>query len=485
MVELTLEQQRALALAEARRRQAEAVGPAVPPAPPAAPAAPARDDVGVAGHLSSGLNEGIANMAGMPVDAMTWGLNKLGMGIEKPFGGSESLKGMLAPVISDAAPDSAVERITRRVGQDVGAGAVAGPVSGVASLGGLALNTAADVGSGVAGAITSEVTDNPVANVVASLLGGGAVVAGAKAARPGPQAPSNDALRARENELWQQVRDSNVRLTPNASQELKGNVSARAFDMRMKPSLHGPEATSAVDEVWSLPDRPSLWDVEEARRFIGDNTPAGYDKASTSRVMTGLKGEIDAYLDNIPHPDAGIAKEARDVSRRRIASEKLDRTLDRAERQAARANNGANVVNSQRGRIDAILNSPKERASFKPSELEQMEAIVRGTTGTNAARTIGSISPTRGGMYAAANALGFGAGVGTGDPLMMALTAAPGAISMVARQIGEKLTDQQIQRLSATIRNGSVPIPGKALSEAEQAVLSALLGVQAANQAEQ
>lgn len=446
---------------------------------------------------TTGINEGIAQMLGLPGMGMS-ALVNMGLAAESgndpagpvqmpEIGGPEFYQGVGRDLglISETDPQTAGQRIARRVGQDVGAGALAAPVAGVSSLGGLALNTAADVGSGLAGGLTSEVTDDPIANIIASLLGGGSVVGASRAARPGPQAPSNEALRAVEDALWQRVRDSNVRLTPRATQELQGNVSAKAFDMRMKPSLHGPEATAAVDEIWSLPSRPSLWEIEEARRFVGDSTPVGYDKASTARITTGLKREIDDYLSGIPHPDARIADEARDISRRRIASEKLDRTLDRAERQAARANNGANVVNSQRQRIDAILNSPKDRASYKPSEIEQMEAIVRGTPGTNAARFLGSISPTRGGFYAGGNAglVGGVLGASGGDPVLTALAATPGAISAMARHVGESLTDQQIKKLSSTIRNGGTPLPGKTLTEGEQAVVRALLMVGASEHA--
>jgi hypothetical protein len=438
-------------------------------------------------QAGTGTSEGIANMAGFPVDMVTKGLNYLGAGIEKPFGGSESIKGLLDPFMSDVDPQTAGQRIGRRVGQDVGAGAVAGPLAGIKSAGAAGLSTVSDALSGLVGGATSEVTDDPTINAITSLLAGMGPTALSHAARPGPQAPTNDALRAREAGLWKQVEDSKLRLTPNASQELKGNVSAKAYDLKMNPSLHGPEATAAVDEVWNLPDRPSLMDLEEARRFIGGNTPAGFDKKSTARVTTGLKKEIDAYLDNLGHPDAGIAKEARDTSRSRIASEKLDRTLDRADRQASRAHNGANVVNSQRQRVDAILNSPKESASFKPSEIAQMNEIVRGSGATNKARLVGSISPMRGGAFAGGNGLAVGGAalLSGGDPLLTALAATPGVISAISRQIGEHLTDQQIQRLSATVRNGGVPVAGKTLSQGEQAVLQALLASQAANQTQQ
>lgn len=433
-------------------------------------------------QVGTGTSEGIANMIGLPVDAVTGGLNMLGAGIEKPFGGSESIRGLLDPFMSDVEPQTMGQRIGRRVGQDVGAGAVAAPVAGVASLGGAALNAGADAASGLAGGLTSEVTDNPAINAIVSLLAGTGVAAGPYMARPGPQAPSNAALRSQEDALWQQVRDSGTRLSPTGSQALKGDVSAKAFDMRMKPSLHGPEATAAVDEVWSLPDRPTLWEVEEARRFIGENTPSMPDKKSTARVTVGLKEAIDRFMDRVPGSET--AKEARDVSRRRIASEKLDLSIDKAERRAARSGSGGNAINTSRQNIDALLNSPKQASTFTKAEREIMDTIVRGDRATNTARKVGGLSPDKGALPLAGNVAAMTAGVMSGDPVTALATITPGAVGFFAKKIGEDLTDAQIKRLSETIRNGGVPVPGKAMTAGEKAVLTALLSTQLANGAE-
>jgi hypothetical protein len=496
--------EQALALAKARRLRAESEAAAQPqgaeamrargltspdPANANAAALSGMFPTSLPEQVGSGTAEGIGNMLGFPVDMMTKGVNAVGglagmSPIETPFGGSETMKAGLGSFISDVQPQTAAQRIGRRVGQDVGAGAVAGPLAGVGSLGGMALNAAADTASGLVGGLTAEATDDPNINAIVSILAGMGPVAASRAARPGPQAPTNDALRTRETALWDQVRDSRMRLTPNASQELKGNVSAKAYDMRMKPSLHGPEAPAAIDEVWGLPDRPTLWDIEEARRFIGENTPAGFDRKSTARITTGLKGEIDAYLDNIKHPDAGVARDARDVSRRRIASEKLDRSIDKAERRASASGTGGNTMNTPRQNLNRILDSPRESASFTKGEQGEMREIIDGKGGTNAARRLAGLSPDRGTLPLAGNVASFTAGMMTGDPLVAALSATPGAIGFAAKKIGERLTDAQINRLSEVIRNGGVSVPQKALTEGEKAVLSALLSTQLANQAQ-
>jgi hypothetical protein len=483
-----------------------------PPETIKAVAAKAAKGTNLVEQVGTGTSEGIANMAGLPVDAMTGALNwagdKTGLWgpIEEPFGGSESIEGLLDPFMADMPPQTRAQRIGRRVGQEVGATTVGAPVAGARSAGDFILNSASALGSGLAGGGMSELTDDPIANVVASLIGGALPVAGSFDLRSGPQAPSNARLKGVEDALWEKVKESEFRLSPRQAEEMKGAVSANAIDQRMNETLH-PKGPGAVDEVYGLSQSPSLDEVAETRKAVNRAIPPGFDAVDEARVIKGVGRTIDNEMDEVAaaakpsyrlengvpvmtsdggRGDIETWRDARDVSRQRMASEKLDRTLDRAERQAARSHNGGNVVNSQRQRIDAILNSPKESSVFKPNELEQMDEIVRGTRGTNAARLLGSISPVRGGAYAGGNLgmIGAAAGFSGGNPIVTGLAATPGIISAVARQIGETLTDRQIEKLSATIRNGGVPVSEKALTAGERAVLSTLLASQAANQTE-
>ena len=87
-------------------------------------------------QAGTGTSEGIAGMAGMPVDLLTKGINAVGglagmPPIQNPVGGSESIRGALSPFMSDTEPQTMGQRLARRIGQDVGAGAVAAPVAGI------------------------------------------------------------------------------------------------------------------------------------------------------------------------------------------------------------------------------------------------------------------------------------------------------------------------------------------------------------------
>lgn len=463
------ERERLILIARAKQKQqAEAAAAAAP-------------QTNLVEQVGTGTSEGIANMLGLPVDAMTGALNWMGAGIEQPFGGSESIRGLLDPFMSDVDPQTAGQRIGRRVGQDAGAGAVAAPVAGISTLGGMALNMGADAASGLAGGATAEVTDNPIANIVASLLAGGGVVSGSRAARP-DGVPSIDELRAREAKLYGQVENSDFRLSPHQTQELQGNVSARMHDEGMYPPQH-IGARGAVERFYEMPNRhpagtPSLGDVEDVRQYVNQKvTPS--QVPGEQELGMAMKNEIDAYLSKLEAQggegveDIAAARQAHETSRRRISAQELEDVFQKAGWRAASTGLGGNDINAARQNVRRILEKPG--GGYTPEQIAKMKEIVEGTTATNAARAVGGLSPQRG-LGGLATLGGAGMGVQSGNPAWIA----PPLIGMVAQAIGEHLTKKQVGDLSAMIRNGG-PV-SKSLTEGEQAVLNALLAIQAGQQ---
>lgn len=118
-----------------------------------------RNDLGgvTRGYLAttSGFNRGLANVAGAPVDAVNWGLGKLGVPVSgKPFFGSEWLKGAGETVGAIREPDpeyGTLETIAEGTGSGVGA------ISGMGLLGALGkgMPIAEAIGSAVAPATRS------------------------------------------------------------------------------------------------------------------------------------------------------------------------------------------------------------------------------------------------------------------------------------------------------------------------------------------
>lgn len=159
----------------------------------------------LAGLYGQGATDAITGVLGMPVDALNWGLDKIGLGSEKPIGGSASLRDVTDYVaslpgrVSDAASqgsfapmtDSRSTRLTPKTGLEkaaygsgVGAGGVTtfmvpgAYLSEAGQFGPVTRAVGADLTrspilqgiGGVAGGITGEVTGNPL---LGALVGGG------------------------------------------------------------------------------------------------------------------------------------------------------------------------------------------------------------------------------------------------------------------------------------------------------------------------
>jgi hypothetical protein len=154
---------------------------------------------GIGTQFLAGVNQGVANLAGLPVDLMTAGINKVGGAfemdpIENPFMGSQYFQNVMEMPqtlrgqkrSSEYQPQSAAERFARRGGEYAGASMIPG-AAGVAQAakGGRALSTAA----GEAAAVTTaagleqaavEQTDGGIPSWLQSIIGmGGAFIPGA------------------------------------------------------------------------------------------------------------------------------------------------------------------------------------------------------------------------------------------------------------------------------------------------------------------
>lgn len=138
---------------------------------------------------ASGLNEGIGDFLGLPVDLATMGINATTGGInslfgtdikpvEKPFLGSESINGLMGYTgsIKPAKSDTGLE-MTRRFSREYGTSLI--PAFGAASKLGTMVDAAKMLateawltgGSATAAALAEQATDNPYLQFGAQLLG--------------------------------------------------------------------------------------------------------------------------------------------------------------------------------------------------------------------------------------------------------------------------------------------------------------------------
>jgi hypothetical protein len=167
----------------------------------------------VAMQLPTGFNAGLAKIAGAPVDAVTWALNKVpGIDIKDPFGGEESIKrGLgyikanpdLAPAETDygklaraggegaammVAPEAALGTMAR-TGVTLAPRAMEaarGVFGSAESLPSVATNALVGAGGGAGGKAAEDLVSEPykpLANMAGNLVGGGLTAVGTMGAR--------------------------------------------------------------------------------------------------------------------------------------------------------------------------------------------------------------------------------------------------------------------------------------------------------------
>lgn len=315
---------------------------------PAAPAAPQTDFNETAfAQGTSGVNEGIANVLGLPVDA-TQGLLRLGAAginaatgsdIQLPIdaiGGSQSIKAAMAPAIRPESADSGNQMI-RRVGEEVGAALVPGMgvvAKAAAPLRSAAAQGAVALGSGGAAAVAQQVApDNPMAELAAQILGGGVVAGGSRALQKAVTPFPIQAERQAMNDIMAR---EGVELTPGqqtgnkglqyAESELGGGRIANLTEQQAEQftraalSRAGISAPRATPEVMdrAFNDLGAQFDGLATRNYVAPDAQLGQDlgavvqeynslvpETSRAPIIEGVLNDVVRAIQTGPIPGAG------------------------------------------------------------------------------------------------------------------------------------------------------------------------------------
>lgn len=135
-------------------------------------------------------------------------------------------------------------------------------------------------------------------------------------------------------------------------------------------------------------------------------------------------------------------------------SDRLTGVEDAADLRAAAANSGRNLDNSVRQRIASLLLNPKARAGYSPEEIAAIEKITMGTVVRNRVRDIGNYAGGGGGRESAvASGVGGVLGYLIGGPewAAIAATATP-AIGTGARTAANAMTRRSLSRADELVR---------------------------------
>lgn len=463
----------------------------------------------------SGVNEGLASLAGTPVDLVEGALN-LGIGginkvagtdipkLEGSLGGSGTMQSLMSPFVSDVPPQTMAQRYGRRIGQEVGYGAPITLATG--GTGGMlakvaGANTAGDVAAGLAGQTAREVAPkSDTADLIASLIAGGGaagVTAMHSRARP-PTYNSTKEMFDEASRLRESARGRNVQLSRPAQQEMFDRLYGRLKAEHASPRVH-PKAFATLDEAKNWPNSGIL-DVEETRRIIGRDVAGSADEAAIGMAM---KNEIDDYLKSVdasktvgnvdPSEALSDVLASRKLTHQAHKAADIEAGTTRAINRAARTGRGGNEVNTMRQNVGKIYDKeiaplrPGQRSGYTPDEIAGMHDVNFGTAGQNLGRHLAGMSPTTGVLPGMAGATGYGAAATglatTGNPLF-ALAAVPPTAGWIAKGLTERSTKKQIAELLDTIRRGGVAAKKEMTDAGKRAIIAQLLSASNAGQSQ-
>lgn len=473
-------------------------------------------DRGLVGQMTSGMTEGAANLLSLP-NSVEMGLRSIGPAIGNAMGGDfgmpteswlpdagQNLRnfadntGAMTPVADDPA-----SRFTRRVGQEVGAGII--PAASMASKASTPLRmalaeTAALTGSGVGAAAAQEVfPDNPAAELVGQLVGGFTPVGlinQAERMAMKTAAPSLDDLRAAKNAAYDQADNLGVQYAPEEYDQLVGKLQAAAARESLVPERHGAPASVLNDFVKRQGQPHTLTELDKMRQIIVRDLMQS-PQASDRTFGYLFADEVDDFIAKVEPkvapkgpqisvggapmsgmfdtPSTMTASEAitaaRKANRVYKKTETFDKSLYRADLNAAAAGSGGNINNTTRQQIKAVLTNDAMRRQFSPAELAEMEKVVRQGRVENTLRGIGKVAPGGNGLMTALNI-----GAVATNPLLAAVPIA-GTVAKVLADRGTVNGGKAVRALIAQGGKRSVPN----ITPNTEKVVQALLAAQASN----
>ena len=386
--------------------ESAAIAGAMQNAPPQAPSVGPKP--GSAGEYATGFaggfNVGLAEMAGLPVDLMNWGLSHVGLGSEKPVMGSRWIKEgveSVSPEMFARGPDDTLGRVINRVGEEIGASVL--PAAGIA---GAALKRGVPAVAGASRSLPGAVADtvvNPVAKAPLAMAGaelGAATGAGVGAGIAQEVAPGNVAA-----EMTGQMVGA---LLPTAGSYMPSALGARL--VRKAHEAFSPEAQSkkAAQEVKKVIGGEmtneavkNLQEAEQLRqRMPGFNPTLGEATGAPGLVATQRQIERSAE-----GPDLDRLAARRRDSERAIESF--------AEREAPKGTGGPDyVIDTANQRIEVlrgeVAKTAEEVAAERGRVAEGLPMARRDVAGqTLRDRLLAARSETQERMSQLANELGI------------------------------------------------------------------------------
>jgi hypothetical protein len=480
-MEMTIEQQRAMAAASARARAAEAERsrPVLDERPWYSKLGEAADDTArlVADSATFGLADRLAGRMG-------------GEGLEAERAKTRAASdragwaGTAAQVIGALGPLGAASKVVRSL-PGVSSAVQLGGKSGLAARTGAAAVEGAGFGAADAAGHDQDIAEGAKWGAVAGAAGNVAGEAASKVVdktaglfNKKPNLPDTDEIFARGRAAYDRAEQAGVVIGPQGIQALATDIKTMLANNAYDPAL-APKIKVVLDRLDDMSQgNVTLKGVDTLRKIAGAKiNPANRYESMLSGEVTR---RIDDFLDNLSPNNvvmgnaaqgAEALKEARFNWAQGRKSDMLDEAVERAVMKTQSTGSGGNINNALRQEFRAILTNKKRSSGLTPDESAAMHDIVKGTDSANLARLVGKLSPQGNGLMMTIH--GVGALESGGMTLPAAL--AGGA----AKSYADRATSKNVEGLARIIQNGgmnpAVKNAVQRLAQSERDALSRLL----------
>lgn len=282
--------------------------------------------------------------------------------------------------------------------------------------------------------------------------------------------PSLDDLRAAATTAYQKADQAGVVFTPNAVNKVAKDVVGKLSDIGFDPALQ-PGAAAVVKRLRDLNGQNvTLKGLDTLRKVASNGFIPG--NRSNNKAISSIIEAIDDVIANpgqggvlMGNQQAGASalKTARELWSRVSKAERLSDAVSRAELRAGSTGSGGNVDNAIRQNVRRLVEKPR---GFNKAEKEALEKIVTGTPGQNALRLAGKLSPSGNGLMAA---------LGIGGTMVNPAIGALSLGGMGAKTAADALTKNSVSLADALIRSGGATAK-QSLTPIQQAIIEALVG---------
>jgi hypothetical protein len=250
------------------------------------------------------------------------------------------------------------------------------------------------------------------------------------------------------------MRGYGVEIHKQAIDNVAGNIENELRAEGYRPR-NTPAVFDALDELRNHPYAThDISDIDSVRKVLNVARKDPKERDAARRAIN----QIDGYLSDLgknpqdvavnPHFAAQVGEEAKTARANYAAgkrSEDVDEALEQAERQAARSGAGHNINNAIRQRLSALRNNKKKMMGWSDDEKAELDSVINGTKGANAARQAGKFAPH--GIVSTVMSAGAGHALAPGIG-----TVAVPAAGLIARMVGDRMTRMAAERLANVVK---------------------------------